>query len=442
MNDTMKPEANWHMQSNMRNERGFSLVEISIFLIVIGLILTPLLKTVQHNLQQENMRRTVGSLSASLSGLNKYYNENLSAYPCPAGLAASPDNAASGEAVSCADINTIADCTDANWFLDANQGVCRTSADPNTASLIGAVPYRTVQMNVESVIDMWGNKIIYVVPFLNTDADPAVTVQSINTLTLDATRTVVPSTTAEVFLFSTGENGRGGFTKEGVKLQDCGTLLDGHETENCDFDNVFFKNDAGDNTFSNVVGDRFLDDYTKTQDEFPTGTWFEHNLNPLPASANNRYAITQARRVGVGTNTPESSLHVDQDIRIETSPATCNTAFPSCGGRLKTPNICDETDDCFEPEKITDSLPEMRCETAALNIRHPAFAVNSDPSYAYNGVGVRCASPADSSGNPVLDRNLQIDISTAGANIQDEECDPGDVVSGFDSSGEPICATP
>ena len=44
----------------------------------------------------------------------------------------------------------------------------------------------------------------------------------------------------DMFLFSTGYNGTGGYTKDGVAITACGDATTGFEQENCDFDNVFF----------------------------------------------------------------------------------------------------------------------------------------------------------------------------------------------------------
>lgn len=430
--------------SNARAQGGFSLIEISILLIVVGFIFIPIMRVLDHDWERAGFTRTLGVISTAEDGINTFYANNSAAYPCPAGLVLSSDHAESGVSRDCSDLNNFANCTNPNWLTDTNGGVCRTSGAAGNAVIIGAVPFADARFDLETSLDFWGNKIIYAVPFLNTDADATNNYQGVRMNSLNSAGATVSVTDGEILLFSTGETARGGFTKDGVQIEPCGVAADGYETENCDFDNTFFRNEGSDGVFSRVTGAGFYDDITRTQESFPISTWFEHQDNPAVGSGDKRFAITNSVRVGIGTNSPENTLHVvGGGIRIESGGAVHGSGFEP-GGTLKTPMVCATGgSDCFEPEKITDSRAEMRCD-AAGNL-HGTQVVMSVNGVSSSGVHVSCSSPEDSSGDSVLTdgRSLALDTSLFPAS----DCTVGGTVAGtvaigINSSGEVICVVP
>ncbi len=418
------------------DESGFSLIEISILLIVIGFIFVPVLRAIEHDAERDSYTKTRGLLATAESGLNTFYANSGGAYPCPAGLLLSSENADYGMSADCTNIANFTNCSNPNWLTDANNGVCRTSPVPGNAVIIGAVPFGEGRFDLESSIDFWGNKIIYAVPFLNTDAIRSNNFQGVSMQSLDAAGAIISVSDGEIFLFSTGQTGIGGFTKDGVRNGICGNMTNGYESENCDFDNTFFRDEGSDGVFSRVTGATFYDDITRTQEDFPTSTWFEHQDNPAPGGPDKRYAISNALRVGVGTSSPSSSLHVVGGVRVEGGGHPVHGAGFEPGGTLKTPLVCDNAGDCFEPEKITDSLPEMRCDSAG--VLWGDQAVMSVNGTGASGVHVACISPENNAGNPILEEPVTLDTTV----FTVLECGLGQIASGIDSSGSVICVTP
>lgn len=423
--------------SLVSDESGFSLVEISILLIVIGFIFVPILRAIEHDAERDNFTRTLGLIATAENGINTFYAHNGSAYPCPAGLFRSSNDNLSGTSADCTNIANFTNCSDPNWLTDANEGVCRTSGATGNAVIIGAVPYAQGRFDIESSLDVWGNKLIYAVPFLNTDAIASNNYQGIRMVTLNTAGAVAPTTDGEIIVFSTGQTGSGGFTKDGVRVSLCGNAATGYESENCDFDNTFFRNEGSDGVFSRVSGPEFYDDITRTQESYPVTTWYEHQDNPAPGAADKRYAISNAMRVGVGTNSPDNSLHVAGGIRLESGGHATHGAGFEPGGTLQTPSVCDDSGECFEPEKITDSLPEMRCDSAGA--LHGDQAVMSVNGTGGSGVHVACASPHDSGGSPILEKSLTLDTSVF---PESPDCPTGEVAAGIDIAGEVICIIP
>ncbi len=437
----MKKETGQKISTDFSHEKsaesGFSLIEISILLIVIGFIFAPIIRTIEHDIERDNHRRNSGLLSNANDSINKFYSNAGGAYPCPASLTLDAEDAASGVSADCTNLNNFRNCTNPTW-LTAGGGVCRTSSIAGNAVIVGAVPYAEIGTDLENSLDVWGNKLIYVIPFLNTDNLLTNNYNGVRMQTLSSTGAVIAAADAEMLLFSTGFSGVGGFTKEGNQVSACGLAVQGYDNENCDFDNIFFSNDGA---FSRVPGAEFYDDITRSQTAVPATTWFEHQSNPATGGANNRFAITSSTRVGIGRNDPANSLHVNGGIRVESrDPALLNLAL-SCapntacfepGGRVKTPSVCNDSGDCFEPEIITENRSEMLCDSAAqLHGDQPVLAVHTER--------VHCASPENSAGTAILEKSLRVDTAifpTSSCTVL------GEVAAGIDSAGEVICVVP
>lgn len=429
---------------------GFSLLEAAIAIIVIGLISLPIFRALQQDAIKESFNKTNGILAEAEASFNQFYSATGASYPCPASLSLGPGDSDYGKSRVCSDLSNILVCANPNWFTDpanitsGNSGICKTTGAPD-AVIVGGIPFADLKIDHESAIDYWNNKIIYAVPQLNTNTDPADNAQGIQVIGLNPTlRTVENKGFAEIVLFSTGQTARGGFTKAGQRQADCGNFaLEGYDNENCDFDNIFFRNQGNDGAFSLAPGAEFYDDIIRVQESFPFATWFEHEDNPT--DPDNRFAITSAESVGVGTVEPENTLHVvGGSLRVATGIRPDGTTF---GGRLKTDGVCnDEGLACFDPEAITGTLPEMECDAnGLLEGTQAVLGIGTD-----NNTYFECSSAHDSAGNVlstgtnlegdfIPGRELRLDTDIFEEN---EECPLGEVATGIDSTGALTCAVP
>ncbi|PCJ99513.1 MAG: hypothetical protein COA45_05605 [Zetaproteobacteria bacterium] len=435
-----------------RNEDGLTLIEVAIGLIVIGLIALPLMQAYKIELIQESRNRTRGSLANTESAINQFYGGGNFDYPCPASFTlqeSDPDFGASGD---CAVLANIKLCTSPLW--PATEGICKTD-NTTDAVIIGAVPFSTLKIPQEHALDFWGNKIIYAVTFEQTeettflanngtirveavDNPGAIQIRIENGTAPTLADDGVPNEkTANVdfFLFSTGLTGVGGYTKDGILIQACGGAATGWEHENCDFDDIFFYDqnpiDDASSAFSEVPGFNFFDDMTRAQDSLPEQIWFPHpTYNP--------YLLTMSTRIGIGTASPQATIEVVGNIRTD--------------GRLQSDQICDSIgNDCFDPELITGTMDAMKCDPSGDNMAGTQAVMRIADSQVY------CNSPVygttDENGNPIpLPQQgepidgiaLQVDTSVLSGNSgnPDGSCDPGELISGINASGEIICTIP
>ena len=406
------------MSSRIYCSKGFSLIETAIGMVVAGLIIAGILAMAQAENADRRQRYTSGNLAKIETAINQYYRLT-GAYPRPANLSFNEINPNYGKEESWVNAAAIPQCSSATWF--STNGICRTTADPNIAAVVGAVPFAALQLNIEDSLDGWDNKIIYVVTEVKTDPsrfsdnNGVITSQALD---INRVPTVVDNLT-DFVLFSTGETGRGGYGKDGIPIAPCGTMAQGFDNENCDFDSVFIlevnpNNLSIPNARSEVAGAGFYDDITEEQAQVPISTWF-------PSLTNNADIITLATRIGIGTTNPQVSIHVVGDIRVDSN--------------IMSSNICDENNNnCFEPELITGTRPEMRCDNTDI-----MFGEQPMMEVANSKVG--CASSVDAGGTliDVDGKRLQLDMNI----YNPADCyATGMLVTGFNASGDPICTVP
>ena len=437
------------------DEKGLTLIETAIWLMVVGILVLPLLHMLTVEKVQESKVGTKGDLARVQSGINQYYESAGGAYPCPASLILAPGHPDLGVA--------DADCVARNFASlnlcpDMTTGVCKTTNTEATAVIIGAVPFSNILMYEKDTLDFWKNKFIYAVTYEQTDvatftSNPGqIVAYAVDNREDDANNTYggsdprddgVPDLEPEaldLFIFSTGLTGRGGYGKDGAALAPCGdpnfSSGTGYDNENCDLDNEFFYDlspaDLDTGAMADVPGPEFYDDLTRAQELVPVGLWFEHPDNVTYADD---YVITSSSRVGVKTPDPQETVEVNGRIRVEDDPADPN----SLGG-VKSDDICDVGEvACFNPNIITDELDEMKCDPSSDTL--PGL----QPVRQLDTSQVRCGAPNDDTGSPVQGVEWRVDASVLKGHPGGGaagRCPQGQLVTGFNANGEIICIVP
>ena len=180
---------------------GFTLIELSVVLVIIALITSMAVKSGIAVLDTARQTATIKKMAAIDKALLAFRAKN-DRLPCPAGL-------------------TLTQAANSTTYGVESSGSCTGSVTSNTSVAEGALPTITLGLPNDFMYDAWGNRIRYAVDinstaknaFTNTQMDAkfgSITVQYDNTTSHNRT------TTAIYALISHGKNSYGGYSVNGV----------------------------------------------------------------------------------------------------------------------------------------------------------------------------------------------------------------------------------
>lgn len=204
-------------------ERGFTLVEVAIVMIIGGIIAAILMDNVAVSLKNARMKEVRTKLELVQNELELFLDRN-GRYPCPADPAAQVDGPAFGRE-------------------DAT--LCTGAVSQ------GALPVRTLNLPDDMVFDSYKGRFTYAVTTILTSAASYATTGGAIRVTDSGGNNVM--TNAHYVIVSHGQNSAGARTAmTGVLMSLCDDNVPALERENCDGDNVFSSTliaaDAGNNT--------------------------------------------------------------------------------------------------------------------------------------------------------------------------------------------------
>lgn len=308
------------------SEKGFSLIEVCIALIIIGLILTPLFQYWNALAIKAKIENTTSNLRVTRAALEKFVLKN-GHYPIPAspGLALNDANYGLPQAEA-----SLVPC------LPNVTQACRIAAvtpslrddDGNSAPdevFIGSVPFQTLGITERNAIDGYGNKLLYVVS--QTQTNPATYDDEFGIISLrynDDTALPNSDSTIDVLLLSHGEDGRGAFSINGVQPHPCGDPDQVRDYQNCQNTSVF---DSGID---------IIDSFGNTRSGKSRGNsvlaWMDHyevlrtplidEWAELANTENMHNRNLSSVRIGVVSNDETIGVDVDGDVRTRSSDIT------------------------------------------------------------------------------------------------------------------------
>lgn len=201
----------------MKKQNGFSLVELSVVLSVIGVVMGGALTLATKKTEAEKLKDTENKIAIIEEAMNVYLTENQR-LPCPAQGALAFSNSNFGKAGAASE--------------SANTGSC-ASADFSSAGVFaGVVPVKTLNLPDSVMIDGWGRRISYVIDarFANSittnsdcDGDSAAGADHLVCFKYRTNGSIIikdasgnPRTSTAVYaLISHGKNGKGAWNYAG-----------------------------------------------------------------------------------------------------------------------------------------------------------------------------------------------------------------------------------
>ena len=302
-----------------RNSGGFSLIELSIVLTVIGLLFVPLVRIYDAYKTSKIITDTKFALGQASQSLTNFY-EKEGRYPCPSDRSIGFGQPGHGREL-CTELWAMG-----NGACASGGGYCRAGTTPANAVFIGGFPYVTMEIPMTEAIDGWNNMFTYAVTASMADPSPtavfdpdngAVTVRDEfgNPLPLNTPRPV------HGVVFSAGSDGVGAYSVNGVPRA---CRLGNVQTENCNNDAVFVAS-----YLYEQPGPSYIDDFLFLTDWSRNSIWaYSPNEDAEPGSV---YS-TNPGNIGIGTETPDAKLDVVGNLRSDQvhSDNFCNHAGEDC----------------------------------------------------------------------------------------------------------------
>ncbi|MCB9983481.1 MAG: type II secretion system protein [Rhodospirillales bacterium] len=356
-----------------RDQHGFTLVELSIVLIIFGLVMSSVMLGLKKYMRDLSVNRTMESITETERALFVFQLQ-LEKYPCPADPTLAPGDPMYGKA----------DCGNINLITATGRDV---DGDGNGEQvLIGTVPFQTfldpnddgdtsdaVSENfvAKHGMDGWGNKLTYAVTTALTDAVPddfnheagAIFIVDENNTNLLNTPGI-----AHAVIISHGADSKGAWTEGGKYADDCvdivdadavdkanGTTLPLDEIENCDHEEPLVADAIFLKAIHNQNNNNYNDDYVRFIVSNVTNLWAYTNVlffNNGTDDTDDDFQINQVGNtnggfIGIGEESPQVQFHLLGDVQAY---------------EIHAENLCDEAgNDCMPSEIIAGEVADMKC---------------------------------------------------------------------------------
>ncbi len=342
-------------------EKGFTLIELCIVIIIIGVLVAPLLQLYHSYLLRKEMIVTRENVQAAVDGLG--FIPFRYASPSNRSLVQSTPNFG----LEKCDLAAIPLCSTAGL-----QGICRavSAFDKNGDTsydevIIGGVPmfyYETYNLstglptltslrkvdylNPTNIIDSWNNKLTYAVTanITRPNRSQIVTRMDFKAGVISAINEVNGNPTAGIsdnalfVVVSHGKDGQGAFNNSGLSNNNCSTTGRG---ENCDEDTTFMQGLITEGTGGTAPYTGPFDDISKFYIAPEGEVWRSTGTRNASNQALPHIRNMNTNNIGVNITAPTSKLDVGGTIRADS---------------VRASKICDENgNNCFNPPTLFGS---------------------------------------------------------------------------------------
>jgi len=349
-----------------QSEAGFSLIEISMILIIFGLLLTAILKTATF-IRSENIRSEYFDTPRLLGAALEEYALINGRYPTPAAADLDITDVNYGVPVPVANLPDFlaGECNSGEAAV--NGVICRIGQrdldnpadgigeDLEETILIGSLPTTVLGLNSEESFDMHNVRFTYAISSSLTNTatfsnqSGVIRVRSYEGAMPDALGT---NSNVHYVVISHGYNQAGAYRSDGTRVA-CPPSLGALEVENCNDDSTFMALTRGDGTAGNInfelgraiqnAGTQFLDDSLFFTAEINTDIWTVRGFSGINMTSGVDDGNT---RILLGATDFTGPTDISHPTQPEEPQAWINGS--ARGDALISERICEEgQDSCF-----------------------------------------------------------------------------------------------
>lgn len=348
------------MRKNLGPGAGFTLLEISMVIIIVGLLMIPLVHMYDLFLKDRRMNDTRERIDDSVRSLALF---SPTRFPCPSDRSLPPTDPQYG----------FEKCTGIPACTGAYQGICRVNGTRDTAIdadaqpdpvIIGGVPFRYLigtnvkqlpQLRGEDTIDGWDNRLTYAVSEKLTDITKTSSLNDYQYGVIAAvnehgnpTAGISAIGDAQLVVVSHGPSGAGAFNYQGISSP-CAIV--GTDRENCDNDSLFVQGLGN----YEASGAGFYDDTVYFFLESGGDLWT--TLNDASGQPGNHLNNLNQNNIGINVVSPTEKLDVGGVLR---APTTRSNSYCDKSGANCFPA------DYFDGVKIAPSAQTNTCTTGKI----------------------------------------------------------------------------
>ncbi len=348
-----------------KKQGGFTLIELSIVLVISGLVTVIIFDALHYKAVQENRQATLTAMDTLDAAFTEFVG-TYGYYPCPSDITLRPNDPNYGKSqAGCAGAVVVAG-------KEGHNG----NAPDNV--YIGGVPFVTMapkltytKLSAFSTQDGWGRRIAYAVTGkLTASATYDPTMGAIDVVDENKVSVLNVPNTAHMVLISYGDDGRGAYTGAGTLVKPCGVSITArpppppagttaeNELENCDNTDARFLDGL-----RNLSEWSYNDDIVRFSSIQVTGLW---QVNGTVGSFN-QVVNANLGNVGIGTDNPAAPL----DVAGKVSAAQVLAA-----------GYCDQTGaNCLPPVKLGGNDATMNCPAGQAVVSIELNKVNCAPVF-------------------------------------------------------------
>lgn len=380
------------MVPQYKNKNGFTLIEISIVLTIIGILLAAIITPYKIYTAEKARKTTVSNIELVNTAITNFLVQN-GRYPCPAPLTAGPGDPLYGVETTCDPDDpaypsySYGECVDGLCFEISEKGTVDINPSPGETTLVdgvvrrGSIPFRSLGLAELETIDGFNARLQYAVSENLAKVETFVRGSGgISLIDSNGDSLVSPPASVHYLVYSTGRDKNGAYNREGGLINSCDTSrLDG---ENCNTaasggaDEAIYAyseyNDSG-------SGDHY-DDFMKQYSTLETPLWQVSGTGGFHVRD---LLDDEAGMVAIASSTPEEQLDVGEEILVtDDGSATL--------GKSRFNTICDKTkNNCFSLEEFGGDHANFRCGGAtpyAVGFADGKIKCSANPSE------IRCPS--------------------------------------------------